>query len=172
MSNINAISNLLGSQMPELPSSDEALERPKNQFARRLEIISQINRPIEQKMVAEETKFDAAKKRILEVGMAQYQREQAEIRKMEKVLLLMKMEVAEDLKPHVEHFIEHFKENPPKNVGEMLNYMEAYVKGIPKTAPNNLRQRMEDVLEEIYKLMNFSEDEINRMLQAAEHNQS
>jgi uncharacterized secreted protein with C-terminal beta-propeller domain len=95
----------------------------------------------------------AAKARVAEVGLAQYAREQHELKKLMRVLNTVHADSPEDVRKQLDRIMQGFAENPPKNVEEALQRIERFVDAIPKDAPDHLKERMEAVFRRIKDLM-------------------
>lgn len=104
------------------------------------------------------------KKRIGEVGLGQFIEEQKEVKKLLKILHLMHAETEkEDVRGRLGEYIEHFEENPPRIPEEILDYIARDIAGIPLDMPNNFRKRMYEAFELMNEMMDFSDQEIERL---------
>jgi hypothetical protein len=95
----------------------------------------------------------AAKARVAEVGLAQYAREQHELKKLMRVLNAVHADSPEDIRKQLDKIMQGFEENPPKTVEEALKRIERFVDSIPKDAPDHLKERMQAVFRKIKDLM-------------------
>ncbi|HEX2115086.1 MAG TPA: hypothetical protein VHM01_11835 [Alphaproteobacteria bacterium] len=94
-----------------------------------------------------------AKVRVVEVGLAQYAREQHELKKLMRVLNAVRADSPEDIRQQLDRSMEGFKQNPPKTVDEALRRIETFVEAIPLDAPDHLKERMQVVFRKIKDLM-------------------
>lgn len=95
----------------------------------------------------------AAKARVVEVGLAQYAREQQELKKLMRVLSAVHAESPEDIRKQLDKIMQGFEEDPPKTVEEAMKRIERFVDAIPKDAPDHLKERMEATVRRIKDLM-------------------
>jgi hypothetical protein len=113
-----------------------------------------------------------AKARVVEVGLAQYAREQHELKKLMRVLNAVHADSPEDIRQQLDKIMEGFEQNPPKNVDEALKRIERFIEAIPLDAPDHLKERMQAVFRKIKELMaqaNAEEEEQLEKLRRSGH---
>jgi hypothetical protein len=94
-----------------------------------------------------------AKARVAEVGLAQYAREQHELKKLMRVLNTIHAEAPEDIRRQLDKVMQGFAENPPNNAEEALKRIERFVEAIPNDASDHLKERMQATFRMIKELM-------------------
>lgn len=106
----------------------------------------------------------AAKKRVTEVGLAQYAREQHELKKLMRVLNMVHAESPADIRKKLDEIIDDLKRDPPKNVEEAYGRIEKVIAAIPDDAPNDLKERMNATFGRIKELMDQADKEEEEQL--------
>lgn len=107
----------------------------------------------------------AAKKRVAEVGLAQYAREQHELKKLMRVLNAVHAESPADIREKLDEITDDLKRNPPKNVEEAYGRIQKFIAAIPNDAPNDLKERMNVTFRRIKDLMEQADKEEEEQLQ-------
>lgn len=132
-----------------------------------MDVLAKTNAPILAKREHQQ-KMDALMvKRVQEVGLAAYTREQAQVAKMMKILRFEAEYADDDMKEKLNTVIQHFKDNPPETVDDITRYMHDMEKAIPIDAPRNLKQRMKDMIDTITTLLNMPEADLAKVMAEA-----
>jgi hypothetical protein len=106
-----------------------------------------------------------AKKRVIEVGFAQYAREQHELKKLMRVLNTVHAESPPDIREQLDKIVDDLKRDPPKNVEEALGRIKKFIDAIPEDAPDNLKERMQATFRRIKDLMEQADEEEEERLE-------
>jgi type I site-specific restriction endonuclease len=104
-----------------------------------------------------------AKERIAEIGLAQYTREQQELRKLMRVLNAVHAESPPDIREQLDQIVDKLKQDPPKNVTEACERIEKFIAATRNDAPNQLRERMQALFRRIKDMMERPDDEVERL---------
>jgi hypothetical protein len=105
------------------------------------------------------TEASEEKKRIAEIGLVEYTREQRELRKLMRVLNAFRAESPADIREKLDEIIERLKQDRPKNVEEAYERIAKVIEAIDRDAPNHLKERMEALFLKIKSMMERPEDE-------------
>jgi hypothetical protein len=108
------------------------------------------------------TEASEEKKRIAEIGLVEYTREQRELRELMRVLNAVRAESPTDIREKLDEIIERLKQDRPKNVEEAYERIAKVIEAIDKDAPNHLKKRMEALFLKIKSMMEKPEDEVEQ----------
>ena len=135
-------------------------------FAAEMDKITQTNAPMLKKREMAEKEQALAVKRIREVGLEQYIREQQEVKRLMKLLVMIKKEATGKVKEMVDNTIKHFEENPPAKVEEIYQYMASIAGSLPKGQIRDMLEelihRIQDIMKE--KALGATDEDVKRAL--------
>jgi len=103
------------------------------------------------------------RERVAQVGIAQFRREQYEIRKMLRLMHGIAALAPADLRDRLEGIATDLEMTPPHDPAEMHIRIEATIACIPLTAPEDLRRRMKDIYAALSGEMGMPDQELKRL---------